>query len=65
MFIDLILKGGPVMIPIILGSIVALAFIFEKARTLWRIRLNYSQFARETFLFLERRHYQKALERCE
>jgi len=65
MLIDLILKGGPVMIPIILGSIVALALILEKAWTLWRIRLNYSQFAQEIFLFLERGHYQKAFERCE
>ena len=65
MLIDLILKGGPVMIPIILGSIVALALILEKAWTLWRIRLNYPQFAQEIFLFLERGHYQKALERCE
>jgi biopolymer transport protein ExbB len=65
MFISLILKGGPVMIPIILGSIVALAIILERAWTLWRIRLDFAQFSQEVFLHLERGHTQKALECCE
>ncbi len=58
------MKGGPVMIPIILGSIIALAIILERAWTLWRIRLNIPQFAHEIFLHLERGQFQKALERC-
>jgi len=62
--IDLILKGGPVMIPIILLSIVALAVILERLWRLWRIRLNIPQFAQEVFLYLERGHLQKAVERC-
>jgi biopolymer transport protein ExbB len=65
MFITLIMKGGPIMVPIILGSIIALAIILERFWTLWRIRLNFQQFAQEIFLFLERGHFQKALERCE
>jgi biopolymer transport protein ExbB len=65
MFISLIIKGGFVMIPIILGSIVALAIILERFWTLWKIRLNFQQFSQEIFLYLERRHFQKALERCE
>jgi biopolymer transport protein ExbB len=64
MFISLIMKGGPVMIPIILGSIIALAIILERAWTLWKIRLNIPQFAHEIFLYLERGQFQKALERC-
>lgn len=64
MFITLLMKGGPVMIPIILGSIIALAIILERAWTLWRIRLNIPQFAQEIFLYLERGQFQKALERC-
>lgn len=64
MFITLLMKGGPVMIPIILGSIVALAIILERVWTLWRIRLNIPQFAHEIFLYLERGQFQKALERC-
>jgi biopolymer transport protein ExbB len=65
MFIDLIIKGGPIMVPIIALSIIALAIILERFWTLWRIRLNFQQFAQEIFLFLERGHFQKALERCE
>lgn len=65
MFISLIMKGGVVMVPIILGSIVALAIILERFWTLFRIRLNFQQFSQEIFLFLERGHLQKALERCE
>ena len=62
--IELIIKGGPVMIPIIFLSIVALALILERLWRLWRIRLNISQFAQEIFLYLERGHLQKAVERC-
>lgn len=52
------------MVPIILGSIIALAIILERFWTLWRIRLNIQQFAQEIFLSLERAQFQKALERC-
>jgi len=65
MFVSLIIKGGPIMIPIVLGSIIALAIILERLWTLWRIRLNISQFAQEVFLSLERGQFQKALERCD
>ena len=64
MFVSLILKGGPIMIPIILGSVIALAIILERFWTLWRIRLNISRFAREIFQYLEKGQAQKALERC-
>lgn len=65
MLISLILKGGPMMIPILAGSIIALAIILERYWTLWKIRLNIPQFAQEIFLHLERGQLQKALERCE
>jgi biopolymer transport protein ExbB len=64
MFISLILKGGIVMIPIILGSIIALAIILERFWTLWKIRLNISRFAQEIFHHLEKEQIQKALEHC-
>jgi biopolymer transport protein ExbB len=64
MLFSLIAKGGPVMIPIILGSIVALAIILERAWKLWKIRINFAQFAQEIFLLLERGQVQKAVERC-
>ena len=65
MFFSLIVKGGPIMIPIILGSIVALAIILERFWMLRKIRINFQQFAQEVFILLERGQFQKALERCE
>lgn len=65
MFVSLIIKGGVVMIPIILLSIIGLALILERIWTLWRIRLNIPRFAQEIFLYLERGQLKKALERCE
>jgi biopolymer transport protein ExbB len=65
MFIDLIIKGGPIMIPIIALSIVGLAIILERFWTLWRIRIDIMKFAQEIFLYMERGQVQKALERCE
>lgn len=65
MLISLIIKGGPVMIPILLLSIIGLALILERIWTLWRVRLNIPQFAQEVFLSLEKGQFQKALDRCE
>jgi biopolymer transport protein ExbB len=65
MLITFIIKGGPVMIPIILGSIAALAIILERVWTLWKIRVNFSKFSQEVFLSLERGLLQKALEQCD
>lgn len=65
MFISLIMKGGPIMIPIIALSVIALAIILERFWTLWKIRINFQQFSQEIFLYLERGHFQKTLERCE
>jgi biopolymer transport protein ExbB len=65
MFVSLIIKGGVVMIPIILLSIIGLALILERIWTLWRIRLDIPRFAQEIFLYLERGQLKKALERCE
>ncbi len=53
------------MVPIIALSIIGLALILERIWTLWKIRLDIPQFAQEIFLYIERGHYQKALERCE
>ncbi len=65
MFVSLIIKGGVVMIPIIVLSIIGLAMILERAWALWKIRIDIPQFAQEIFLHLERGQFQKALERCE
>jgi biopolymer transport protein ExbB len=65
MFFSLIIKGGPVMIPIILLSIAGLAIILERLWTLWRIRINIQQFAQQVFLFVQKGHFQRALDLCE
>jgi biopolymer transport protein ExbB len=65
MFIALIIKGGIIMIPIILLSIIGLALILERFWTLWRIRLDIPRFSQEIFFSVERGQFQKALERCE
>jgi biopolymer transport protein ExbB len=65
MFFSLIIKGGPVMIPIILLSIAGLAIILERIWTLWKIRLNIPPFAQQVFLLSEKKQFQRALELCE
>jgi biopolymer transport protein ExbB len=62
---SLIVKGGVIMIPIILGSIAALAIILERAWTFWKIRLNFAQFSQEVFLSLAKGLLHEALEQCD
>jgi len=64
-FFSLIVKGGLVMIPIIALSIIGLALILERIWTLWKIRLDIPQFAQEIFVYMEKGHFQRAMERCE
>jgi biopolymer transport protein ExbB len=65
MLVELIFKGGPVMIPILLLSVVALALILDRFLALWKIRLNIPRFAGEVFALLEKGELQNALERCD
>ena len=46
---NLIFKGCWVMVPIILGSIVALALVLERFWFLWSIRLDVDSFAKKIF----------------
>lgn len=46
---NVIVKGGWVMIPIILGSIIGLAIAIERGTLLWRLRMDVKRFAGEIF----------------
>ena len=61
---NIIVKGGWVMIPIILGSIIALGLAIERGMLLWKIRLDVRKFADEIFSLLERGHRDLAVEAC-
>jgi biopolymer transport protein ExbB len=60
----LIVKGGVVMAPIILLSVVALAIIIERIWVLLSIRLNMALFAKDVFLDLQKGDYARAAEKC-
>jgi biopolymer transport protein ExbB len=62
---ELIQKGGPVMIPIIVGSILGLAIVLER---LWYFRevsrMNSYEFIQQIFKYLKTNKIQQALELC-
>ncbi len=62
---NFIVKGGPVMVPIILCSIFGLAIIIEKFYFLRRLKMDSSAFAQEIFRDLKVNKPQKALLLCE
>jgi len=59
-----LVKGGPVMIPIILGSIIGLAIIIEKLWKFQSIRIDTASFAETVFTFLRQGSVNSALELC-
>ena len=61
---NIIVKGGWVMIPIILGSIIALGLAVERGMLLWKTRLNIKKFTDEIFSLVERGHVDQAVEAC-
>jgi biopolymer transport protein ExbB len=62
---NFIVKGGPVMIPIIFGSIFGLAIIIERLWFLRAIRMDTSQFVQEIFKNLKTNKIQQAMSLCE
>jgi biopolymer transport protein ExbB len=62
---NFIVKGGPVMWPIILCSIFGLAIIIEKFYFLRRLKMDASGFAQEVFRDLKANKPQRALLLCE
>jgi biopolymer transport protein ExbB len=60
-----IVKGGPVMIPIILGSIIGLAIILEKLWNLNHLKIDTAAFAEEVFANVRANKIQKAVWLCD
>jgi biopolymer transport protein ExbB len=61
---NIIVKGGWVMVPIILGSIVALGLAIERGILLWKIRLDLRKFTGEIFSLVKRGDRGPAMELC-
>jgi biopolymer transport protein ExbB len=62
---NFIVKGGPVIIPIILGSVFGLAIILEKLWFLSQIKMDSAVFVQEIFKNLKTNKIQQALLLCE
>jgi biopolymer transport protein ExbB len=61
----LLIKGGPVMIPIVVLSVIGLAFIIDRAWALLRIRLDLGRFSGRVFHYIKEGDYKRALQSCE
>ncbi|MDD5085536.1 MAG: MotA/TolQ/ExbB proton channel family protein [Candidatus Omnitrophica bacterium] len=61
----LIVKGGPVMLPIILGSIIGLAIVIERFWIFGRMKLNTFEFAQQVFANLKAYKTKEAAELCD
>jgi len=62
---EFIVKGGALMAPIILGSIIGLAIILEKLWTFHRLKINSAVFAEEVFQNIKANKIQKAVWLCD
>ncbi|HNV69990.1 MAG TPA: hypothetical protein PKO06_09845, partial [Candidatus Ozemobacteraceae bacterium] len=60
-FVDVFVKGGPVMIPILLCSIVALAIVIQRYRFFQSITLSGEGFMRRVKSALSGRDYVEAM----
>jgi biopolymer transport protein ExbB len=63
--VDIIQKGGIVMYPILLCSVVAAVIIVERLIYFWRIRVNEVAMIARLRATLEKGHYDEALSICE
>lgn len=59
-----ITKGGPVIIPIIIGSVIGFAIIIDKLWLFFKIRIDVQGFVDGAFAELERGRFDAALESC-
>ncbi len=63
--LDLVVKGGPVMYPIILCSIIAVAIVIERAYHLYRAKIDTRKFMDEIANVLKRNKIMEAIEICD
>jgi biopolymer transport protein ExbB len=63
--LNIIIKGGPVMIPIIIGSIFGFAIVIEKLLVLRKVSMDNYSFVQHIFRELKNRKFQSALTECE
>jgi len=63
--VNMIVRGGWVMVPILLGSIVALALVIERWWFFWSTRLDTDVFTKEIFSFVHRGELDRALASCD
>ncbi len=61
---NFIVKGGPVMIPIILGSVIGLAIVLERFWVFRQMRLDTFGFVQEIFRLMKVKRAKDALELC-
>jgi biopolymer transport protein ExbB len=61
---NIIAKGGWVMVPIILGSIIALGITIERGMALWKIRINIKSYVDDIFSLLDKGHRDLAADAC-
>lgn len=61
---NFIIKGGPVMVPIILGSIFGLAIVLERFWVFRQMRMDTFSFVQQVFKLLKENKIANALELC-
>ncbi len=64
-FIDIVVLGGPLMVPILVGSVLALAVFLARLHALGRARVAPPRFAARVFEEVEGGRIDDALVRCE
>ncbi len=61
---NIIVKGGWVMVPILLGSVIAFALAIERGTKLWRARLDVRKFTDDVFSLIAADEIGQALALC-
>lgn len=63
--LEFIIKGGPVMVPIILCSIIAMAIVMERFYHLYRAKIDTKAFMEEIAGSLKRNKVVEAIDKCD